>query len=57
VKGTISPSLDIKALDDLGISLGGQGSKIIDFKPSKQSPMNSQTLGGLVPFDKIVSKD
>jgi len=33
------------------------GMKTNDFIPSKQSPINSQTLGGFVPLDKIVNKD
>ena len=58
VNGTISPSFDIKAFATFGISDAfAGGMNIIDFKPSKQSPMNSQTLGGFVPFDNIVNND
>jgi len=58
MKGTVSISLDYKALETLGISeaLGGGQNKTV-FKPSKQSPINSQTLGGLVPLDKMVNRD
>lgn len=27
------------------------------FNPSKQSPKNSHTFGGLVPLERIVNKD
>jgi len=56
--GTISSSLDVIALAYLATSpgfFGGKNTKV--FIPSKQSPINSQTFGGLVPFDKMVNKD
>jgi len=56
--GTISSSLEVIAFAYLATSpgfFGGKNTKL--FIPSKQSPINSQTLGGLVPLDKIVNKD
>lgn len=58
MNGTISPSLEINAFAVFGNSeLFAGGINIIDFNPSKQSPINSQTFGGFVPLDKIVNKD
>jgi len=55
---TSSPSFETIPLEALGISSPGlAGKKISDLRPSKQSPMNSQTLGGFVPFERIVRSD
>jgi hypothetical protein len=56
--GTTSSSLEVIALAYLATSpgfFGGKKTKL--FMPSKQSPTNSQTLGGFVPFDKMVNND
>jgi len=57
-KFTISPSFEIIPLATLGISFPGRGGlNTNDYKPSKQSPINSQTFGGFVPLDRIVNND
>jgi hypothetical protein len=57
-KLTNSLSLEYIPLATFGKAVGFlAGLKLSVFKPSKQSPKNSQTFGGLVPLDKIVKRD
>jgi hypothetical protein len=53
-----SLSLDRIPVEVLTISSGNFFSlKIKVLRPSKQSPMNSQTLGGLLPLERMVRID